>query len=170
MLGNESTSWKVAPSLLLLLVAVACHHQPQGAFSEERYCLAAQSYLADSLNTLALVDPDTIQDWRTRQTVLGCRVYASQATRLNQNAAATEFYDRLLASGWTRTPNAMDMPNEAAIRVRQGNVDCLFHVYKPPLLNTATEIAVTDAIDLQPGESQYNLLAQCMPAREAVLE
>lgn len=169
-MADNSTHWKLASLLLLLSAAAACYHAPQEAFREERYCLGARSYLADSLRTLALVDPDTIQDWRTRQTVLGCRVYASQATRMEQTPAARAFYDRLLASGWTRTPDPLDMPNEAAIRVRQDNMDCLFHVYKAPLLNTPSEIAVTESITLQPGEGQFNLLAQCMPARPAVLD
>ena len=165
-----STKWTIAPLLVYLAGTAACHHEVQGAFVEERYCEGARSYLADSLHTLALVDPDTIQDWRTRDTVLGCRVYASQATPLEQTPAARAFYDRLLASGWARTPDPLDMPNEAAIRVRQDNFDCLFHVYKAPLINSPSELEVTNSIKLQPGEGQFNVLAQCMPARPAVLD
>lgn len=131
------------------------------------YCVGASDYLSARLESAAVVDPDTIQDWRTGQTFHGCRVYAAAATSSSMNVTAQQFYEALLASGWSRTPDARDMPNEAAIRLRKDGMDCLYHVYNGPLLNTPSEQSVIQSVNLSAGDQLYNILAQCMPAMDA---
>jgi hypothetical protein len=155
----------------LMLFVTACGGNPEpgvraesGVFS---YCTGARDYLTERLGNPALVEPDSIQDWRTRQTFPGCRVYAAGATSVDMNLTAERFYEALLSSGWVRTPDARDMPNEAAIRLRREEMDCLYHVYNGPLLNTPLELEVSGAVRLNPGDRSYNILAQCMPAMPA---
>lgn len=156
-----------ASFFLILAFIGRCNGEPPLAFEEEEYCLDARDYLSGEFGNLVRVDPDTIDDWRTRQMVLGCRVYASEATELDMAATAQRFYDRVMSAGWTRTPNPRDMPNEAAIRLRMDDADCLFHVYNGPLIGTPSEIEVSSSVETQPGEQRYNVLVQCMQATEA---
>ena len=131
------------------------------------YCVRARDYLSERLGNPALAEPDSIDDWRTRQIYPGCRVYAAAATSVDMNLTAERFYEALLASGWVRTPDARDMPNEAAIRLRKDGMDCLYHVYNGPLLNTPLELRVSGAVRLNPGDRSYNIFVQCMPAMPA---
>lgn len=156
----------------ILAVASACSvNAPPGGDGQmtgvASYCAGASDYLSTRLRNAAAVDPDTIQDWRTDQTFHGCRVYAAAATSLSMNVTAQQFYEDLLASGWTRTPDARDMPNEAAVRLRKDGMDCLYHVYNGPLLNTPSERTVIQSVKLAAGDQLYNILAQCMPAMDA---
>jgi hypothetical protein len=153
--------------VLLVSVPAGCDGQTSPAFAEAAYCRDAQAYLAEDLGLPTRVDPDTIQDWRTRQTLPGCRLYASGPTDVGIHAEAPLFYERLMAAGWVRTPDPQDMPNEAAIRVRKADHDCLFHVYTGPLLGTPSEIAVSNEVIRRPDQERYNLLVQCLPAMEA---
>ena len=59
-----------------------------------------------------------------------------------------------------------DSPNEASLRFRLGETDCLFNVYQGILLGTDSEIEVTDAVSTLPGEELYHVLVLCVPAME----
>lgn len=161
--------------IFLITAAAACTTNglpgapavPGQSEAVDRYCAGARDYLGDRLGNPTLVDPDTIQDWRTRQSFFGCRVYAAASTAASMSATAQQFYEALVASGWIRTPDARDMPNEAAIRLRKDGMDCLYHVYNGPLLNTPSEQQVIQSVDLGPDDQLFNILAQCMPAMDA---
>lgn len=161
----------VAGSLIALSTISACAGNPapdvgtgSGVLA---YCTGARDYLTETLGYPALVEADSIQDWRTQQTFPGCRVYGAGSTSVDMKATAARFYEMILASGWVRTPDARDMPNEAAIRLRKDEMDCLYHVYSGPLLGTLMEIRVSGAVRLNPGDQRFNIFVQCMPAMPA---
>ena len=113
------------------------------------------------------VDRDTLDDWRTGKRLEVCQVTAAGVRLTTIQTAARVFYERVREAGWTRTPDPRDAPNEASLRFRLGETDCLFNVYQGILLGTDSEIAVTSALETQPGEDVYHVLVQCMPAMEA---
>ena len=112
----------------------------------------------------AVVEPDTIDDWRTDKMVPGCRVTAAGLTTRSLQAEARGFFDRLQGAGWERTPFPDDAPNEASLRFRKSGVDCLFSFYSGGLLGTDAELEVDDMVVPGPGEQRYNFLVLCMPA------
>jgi hypothetical protein len=130
-------------------------------------CAEAQDFATRERGMMALVDPDTLNDWRTRQRLEGCRVTAAGVTGIGLRAEAGRFYEQLRAAGWTRTPDPQDSPGEASLRFRKGGADCLFNVYGGVLLFTDAEFAVADAVVPPPGEERYHLLAICVPALDA---
>ena len=81
--------------------------------------------------------------------------------------AARVFYEKVRGAGWTRTPDPRDSPNEASLRFRLGETDCLFNVYQGILLGTDSEIEVTNAVETRPGDELYHVLVLCVPAMEA---
>ncbi len=134
---------------------------------EESRCEAADRFLTDDLNMVTRTDPDTLDDWRTGKRLAACRITAAGTRRTSLATTARAFYEEVRASGWTRTPNPDDSPNEASLRFRLGETDCLFNVYQGILLGTDSEIFVTNDIEMQPGEDLYHVLVLCIPAMAA---
>jgi hypothetical protein len=131
-------------------------------------CAAAARFLRKDRSMAAVVEPDTIDDWRTGKRVAGCRVTAAGATTQTVRAEAVRFYELLRAAGWSRTPDPRDAPNEASLRFRHEKSDCLFNVNAQALLMTDAEFKVTDAVIPKAGETRYHLFVMCMPAMPAV--
>lgn len=150
----------------LALVAVACSPKPGTAQID--LCTEAERFLRDAMGMQALSEPDTIDDWRTQAMVPGCRITAAGGTTRASVDVARDFFEVLPDSGWSRTPDPRDAPNEASLRYRRLGADCLFSFYdRTSSLNTEAEFAVTDAVDLQPGEHFFNFLVMCTPAAPA---
>lgn len=131
-------------------------------------CQGARAFLVDRLHMVAIVDPDTIDDWRTRRLTPGCRITASGFTDIGIRREAVRFYERVREAGWVRTPDPFDAPNEASLRFRKSGVDCLFNVYVGVLLYTDSEMRVTGEGTAKPGETRYNVFTMCVPAIGAV--
>ncbi|MGV3710534.1 MAG: hypothetical protein ACO1Q7_17015 [Gemmatimonas sp.] len=115
----------------------------------------------------AIIDRDTVDDWRTGKKTPGCRITAAGATDIGVNKEAVRFYERVRAAGWKRTPDPIDAPNEAALRFRWEQTDCLYHVNREPLLGTESESRVNEALKLKTGESAYQVFVTCVPAAPA---
>ncbi len=113
------------------------------------------------------IDPDTLDDWRTGKRLAACRISAPGTRRTTIAVAARVFFEKVRAGGWTRTPDPRDAPNEASLRFRLGETDCLFDVYQGILLGTDSEIEVTNAVERQPGEELYHVQVVCVRAMEA---
>lgn len=157
----------VAPALLAIALSVlavdADHVQAQ-----VELCVEAERFVRDVVGMVALSEPDTIDDWRTKAMVPGCRVTAVSTTRRTDAAEARGFYELVRASGWIRTPDPRDAPNEASLRFRRDGADCLFNYYTPAApLNTEAELTVLDAVQRRPGERLFNMLVMCTPAAPA---
>jgi len=134
------------------------------------HCTDAARFLRESQHMVAEIEADTIDDWRTRKRVSGCRVTAAGATDLTVRGEAMRLYDRLRAAGWARTPDPRDAPNEASLRFRLMRSDCLFHVNQEAMLGTDAEGRVNDTVKLGPGATRYQVFVMCMPAMPAALE
>jgi len=153
------------PALLLPLLASLI---AASAPADTGLCTSAAKFLrSDPLHMQALIDTDTLDDWRTGKKTPGCRVTAAGATDIGVNKEAVRFYERVRAAGWKRTPDPVDMPNEGALRFRWETADCLFHVNREPLLNTDAEARVNNALKLGPGETPYQIFVVCVPAAPA---
>ena len=150
----------------MLCAALACAWAGAAAAQVE-LCEAADRHLTASAGMSTVAEPDTIDDWRTDRRVPGCRITAAGLTRLSLRSEARRFYDVLREAGWIRSPDPQDAPNEASLRFRHEEVDCLFNVYSGGLLNTDAELRVDDERVPGPGELRYNVLVLCMPAAEA---
>lgn len=159
--GRASAVPRLWMGLVLVLPVSPASAQPT------ELCAAAEDFAVRERGMVALVDPDTLNDWRTGQRLVGCRVTAAGVTGIGLRAEAERFYEVLRAAGWTRTPDPRDSPGEASLRFRKGAVDCLFNVYGGVLLFTESEFAVTDAVIPSPGGERYHLLALCVPALDA---
>jgi len=153
----------VPASFLPLLLAIA----QSAASADSSDCAAGAAFLRDTQRMVALIERDTIDDWRTKQRVSGCRITAAGATDLSVQREAVRFYERLRAYGWTRTPDPRDAPNEASLRFRLAQSDCLFNINAEALLGTRAESTVNRTLKLGAGESRYHVLALCMPAMPA---
>ena len=116
---------------------------------------------------VAVVEGDTIDDWRTGKRVAGCRITAAGATTIGVQKEAVHFYERVRALLWTRTPDPRDAPNEASLRFRFEQSDCLFNINAQPLLGTKAERVVNRELVLPAGATRYQLLVLCMPAMAA---
>ncbi len=116
---------------------------------------------------VAIVERDTIDDWRTKQRVSGCRITAAGATDLTVQREAVRLYERLRELGWTRTPDPRDAPNEASLRFRMRQSDCLFNVNAEAMLGTRAESQANRALKLTTSERRYQVLVLCMPAMPA---
>ncbi|MBC7895859.1 MAG: hypothetical protein H7066_10610 [Cytophagaceae bacterium] len=156
-----------ASILSLASVVAALIAAPPASAQPVKLCDVARAFLVGGLHLTAIVDPDTIDDWRTKRRTPGCRVTASGFTDLGIRREAVRFYERVRAAGWVRTPDPMDAPNEASLRFRTSGVDCLFNVYEGVLLNTESELRVTGEGTAKAGESRYNVFAMCVPAAAA---
>ena len=91
---------------------------------DSTHCTAAAKFLRGELHMQALVDQDTVDDWRTGKKTPGCRITSVGATDIGVNKEAVRFYERVRAAGWTRTPDPIDAPNEGALRFRWEGSDC----------------------------------------------
>ena len=137
------------------------------AQDERERCIPVERFLSEELGFVVRTDPDTMDDWRTRRIVPACRVTGARTTRLALDDEAEDFYVRLRDSGWSRTPDPRDAPNEASLRFRRAETDCLFNIYKGPLVASPAELEVSSAVLPEPGEIRFNVLVQCMPAMAA---
>jgi len=155
-------------SIGLGLVAVMVWGMLSSASAQVELCREAERFMVDDIGMVAVAEPDTIDDWRTKAMVPGCRVTAAGATRRAPGAEATRFYERVREAGWIRTPEPRDAPNEASLRFRRDEVDCLFSFYtSTSALNTDAEWEVNDAVVPGPGERRFNFLVMCTPAAPA---
>jgi hypothetical protein len=135
--------------------------------SDTTLCVDAAKFLRTEVHMHAIIDRDTLDDWRTGKKTPGCRVTAAGATDIGVNKEAVRFYERVRAAGWKRTPDPIDAPNEAALRFRWEQVDCLYHVNREPLLGTDAENKVNEALKLKAGETAYQVFVTCVPAAPA---
>lgn len=152
------------PTLFLPLLLAA---NAGFAQADTLHCKEAARFLQVDLRMQAIIDPDVIDDWRTGKKTQGCRVTAAGATDIGVNKEAIRFYERVRAAKWVRTPDPRDAPNEAALRFRWEQSDCLFHVNREMLLNTESETRVNDRLKLAAGATSYQIFVMCVPAAEA---
>lgn len=149
-------------SVVLLLAA------PQPASAQIELCLEAERFVREVMGMTALAEPDTIDDWRTRKMVPGCRITAAGGSRLPSSQIVEGFYAQVELEGWTRSPDPRDAPNEASLRFRRSGADCLFNFYdNTTTLATEAELVVSDAVPLAPGEALFNFLILCTPSAPA---
>lgn len=168
MIRSSIHSFGSAARIASALAAVALVVAPARAASQTELCLEAERFVRDVMDMTALAEPDTIDDWRTRKMLPGCRVTAAGASRRSASEIVRAFYAQVEAEGWTRTPDPRDAPNEASMRYRRSGADCLFNYYgSSTTLATEAELVVSEAVPLQPGERLYNVLVMCVPAAEA---
>ncbi len=139
----------------------------KGTPSAHPLCVDAEEFLRTDRKMKTVVGPDTVNDWRTRKQLMGCQITAAGGTTRGVQPEAVYFYERVRATGWVRTPDPRDSPNEASLRFRKGGADCLFNVYGPSMLLTDAEDAVDEAHVLSPGETRYHVYTMCMPALPA---
>jgi hypothetical protein len=130
-------------------------------------CVDAAAFLGTDRQMAAIVEADTLDDWRTRQKLVGCRVTAAGGTVRGVQPEAVAFYERVRAVGWVRTPDPYDAPNEGSLRFRMGKADCLFNVYGDAMLMTDAEARADQAKSLAPGERRYHVYVMCVPAMPA---
>ncbi len=153
--------------MLLAVLPLVLTVMTIAAPSDSSDCLAAARFLRGEQQMVAVIDRDTIDDWRTQTKVVGCRITAAGATTLTMQQAAVRMYERVRAAGWTRTPDPRDAPTEASLRFRWEQSDCLFNFTPQALLGTRSEGRVNGALVLKDGESRYQVLVLCMPAMPA---
>jgi hypothetical protein len=130
-------------------------------------CIDADRFLRTDRQLGTVVEADTVDDWRTRQRLSGCRISAAGGTTRGVQAEAVAFYERVRASGWVRTPDPRDAPNEGSLRFRQGSADCLFNVYGDAMLMTDAEAQAEERRPLSAGERRYHVYVMCLPALPA---
>lgn len=152
-------------SIAATLMLLALGSSP--ARVDSTHCVVAAEFLRGDRRMVAAIDPDTIDDWRTQRRVLGCRITAAGGTDIGVAKEAARLYERLRASQWTRTPDPRDAPNEASLRFRWKQSDCLFNVNVEAMLNTDTEHRVNEALVLKAGLTRYQVFVMCLPAMPA---
>lgn len=130
-------------------------------------CTAADRFLRENQQLVTVVEPDTMDDWRTKQRLVGCKITAAGGTTRGVQPQAVAFYEAVRAAGWTRTPDPRDAPTEASLRFRWEQSDCLFNVFGPPMLNTDAEAVVNERRPLASGEVRWHVYASCLPALPA---
>jgi hypothetical protein len=135
-------------------------------------CEAANRFLTSDRQLSTQVEADTLDDWRTRKVLHGCRITAAGGTTRGLQREAEFFYERIRAiGGWVRTPDPRDAPNEGSLRFRTGvgsqAADCLFNVFGDAMLMTDAELRVDEQRPLQAGETRYHVYAMCTPALPA---
>ncbi|WP_309671261.1 hypothetical protein [Gemmatimonas sp.] len=127
-------------------------------------CAVAARFLRDERHMIAEVEVDTIDDWRTRKKVPGCRITAAGGTEIGVGREAVRFYELLRAAKWVRTPEPRDSPNEGSLRFRWEQADCLFNINAEALLGTDAEQRVNDTLQVPAGQTRYQIFVMCMPA------
>jgi hypothetical protein len=163
-LGANATAAQNSSMLFSLLFVFPLQISAQPS---QPLCTAAAAFLKTDRQMSAMVEADTIDDWRTRKKVVGCKITAAGGTTRGLQAEAVGFYERIRAVGWTRTPDPRDAPNEGSLRFRQGAVDCLFNVYGNAMLMTDAEDRASEARPLVAGEQRYHVYVMCLPAMPA---
>jgi len=166
--SNCSLHGHLLARALPLALLLVCLSTSTLASQEVDRCADAARFLAVERQMIVVVDTQTIDDWRTQQKVHGCAVTAAGVTTIGQAQEAARFYERVRRAGWTRTPDPQDAPNEASLRFRKGNIDCLFNVYSGASLLTESETRVSEAVVPSAGEERYGVFAMCMSAMDAV--
>ncbi|MCC6244269.1 MAG: hypothetical protein IT353_15605 [Gemmatimonadaceae bacterium] len=147
-------------TLLALLGAAA-------APVDSTHCIAAAAFLRSDRKMVAEISDDTLNDWRTGKRVAGCRITAAGTTDISVQGEAIRFYEAIRAARWVRTPDPRDAPNEASLRFRWEQSDCLFNINAEALLFTDAETRVNEALVLKPGATRYHLYVICLPAMPA---
>ncbi len=150
----------IVPLLLLSLIRPS-------AVADTSHCVAAARFLRNERHMMAEIEVDTIDDWRTKKLVAGCRITAAGGTEIGINREAVRFYDLLRAAKWVRTPEPRDSPNEASLRFRWEQADCLFNLNAEALLATDAEQRVNDRLHIPEGQTRYQVFVMCMPAMPA---
>lgn len=134
-------------------------------------CEPLHQVITDVLQMKAEISPDSMDDWRTKLHLPGCRVTAVGSTIVKVPGEENQlFYGALMGAGWTRTPDPRDRPNEAAIRLRYEGADCFFTPYVGIRLFTEAEFRVNKAYDTPPGETRFSYLGVCIEALPAAPE
>ncbi len=146
-----------------LLVALSVSAAP----ADSTHCVDAARFLRTTQHMVAVIERDTIDDWRTKRKVLGCRITAAGGTDVGVQQEAVRFYERLRAAQWVRTPDPRDSPNEGSLRFRWAQSDCLFNINREGLLGTEAEGLVNERLVLKAGETRYQMFVMCMPAMAA---
>ena len=168
MIGRARETQLTRAGLATALAAAALAAVPVRASAQVELCEGAERFVREAMGMTALSEPDTIDDWRTRAMVPGCRITAAGAMQGSAAAEVRDFYMRLRDAGWARTPDPRDAPNEASLRFRRDGADCLFNFYDSSTsLGTEAELTVSDAVPLRPGEELFNFLVLCTPAAPA---
>jgi hypothetical protein len=138
--------------------------------SDTTRCLDAAHFLRESQRMAIEIDADTVDDWRTAKRLVGCRVTGAGSSDVELAQGAARFYARLRRSGWIRTPDPRDAPNESSLRFRRNDTDCLFTLYQGALLQTEAEGRVMSAHQPLPGETtRYQVMVQCTTALPAAV-
>jgi hypothetical protein len=137
-------------------------HASVAASSDTTYCVGAAAFLRGTQRMEAVVEPDSINDWRSQRRVGGCRITAAGGTTLSHKEAVTQLYERLRAEGWTRTPDPRDAPNEGSLRYRRDGADCLFNYNVEAMLFTDAETLVLERLRLAPREVRYHVFVLCL--------
>lgn len=131
-------------------------------------CAPLERIMKEQLGMAAETSPDSIDDWRTHLTLPACRVTAAgSAVTRDPGDENLIFYLTLTQSGWERTPDPHDRPQDAALRLRYEGADCFFTPYVGIRLFTEAEFRVNHAYKAPEGETRYNYLAVCMEALPA---
>jgi hypothetical protein len=130
--------------------------------SDTVFCAGAAAFLRDTQRMEAVVEPDSINDWRSQRRVGGCRITAAGGTTLSHKEEVTRLYERLRAEGWTRTPDPRDAPNEGSLRYRRDGADCLFNYNVEAMLFTDAETLVLERLRLASREVRYHVFVLCL--------
>lgn len=166
--GAHGVTRRIHRRILAPLAAASLAFMPSAAEAQVELCEQAERFLVETMGMIALSEPDTIDDWRTQAMVPGCRVTAAGASSQESADVVRAFYQVLNESDWARTPDPRDAPQEASLRYRRDDADCLFNFYGAAMsLNTDAEMLVSDAVHKGPGEDLYNFLVMCTPAMPA---
>lgn len=180
--SSRQTPWWAAGRDLEVVVAILAvavlsaaspipgHDAHVASGTQEARCADARRFLEDTVGMATITEPDTLDDWRTHTRLPACRVTAAGTTTRTIADEAAHFYETLRGAGWTRTPEPRDAPNEASLRFRRGDTDCLFNVYTGGLLGTDAELAVDARRVPQAGELRWNVLVLCTEALPAALQ
>lgn len=152
----------ILAAALVLLGAAAPDTTPVTA-----RCAGAAAFLRDVQRMEVEVGADSLNDWRTRERVPSCTITAAGATNEGVQSEATRLYERLMAAGWTRTPDPRDAPREASLRYRKDGTDCLFNVNREAMLFTDAETAVLERLRVPPGAVRYHVFVICVEAKPA---
>jgi len=153
----------ILPVLGTLLVT----QPPARSTAAHPLCVAADAFMRTDRQMQTVIEPDTVNDWRTRQRLTGCKISAAGGTTRGVQPEAVYFFERVRAEGWVRTPEPRDAPTEASLRFRKDGADCLFNFYGPPMMMTDAEEEAELKRPLAPGEIRYHVYAMCMPALPA---
>lgn len=135
--------------------------------ADSTHCVAAAAFVRTDRKMVAEISDDTLNDWRTGKRVAGCRITAAGATDISVQREAIRFYEAIRAARWVRTPDPRDAPNEASLRFRWEQSDCLFNINAEAMLFTDAETRVNEALVLKPGATRYQLYVICLPAMPA---